>query len=74
LNINNVGDIVFENNLYKDTFLYVEDNVSITSDISSGVAREYADRTTFGKLIGWQTAAATSQQYQQFKFNTLVRH
>jgi len=68
LNINNVGDIVFENNLYKDTFLYVEDNVSITSDISSGVAREYVDRTTFGKLIGWQTAAASSQQYQQFKF------
>jgi hypothetical protein len=26
------------------------------------------DRTTFAKLIGWQTAAATSQQYQQFKF------
>jgi len=68
LNINNVGDIVFENNLYKDTFLYVEDNVSITSDISSGVAREYVDRTVFDKLIGWQTAAATSQQYQQFKF------
>jgi hypothetical protein len=68
LNINNVGDIVFENNLYKDTFLYVQDNVSITSDISSGVAREYVDRTVFGKLIGWQTAAASSQQYQQFKF------
>jgi len=69
LNINNVGDIVFENNLYKDTFLYVLDNVSVTSDISSGVAREYVDRTAYGKLIGWQTAAATSQQYQQFKFN-----
>ena len=69
LNINNVGDIVFENNLYKDTFLYVLDNVSVTSDISSGVAREYVDRTTFGRLIGWQPAAATSQQYQQFKFN-----
>jgi hypothetical protein len=68
LNINNVGDIVFENNLYKDTFLYVEDNVSITTDISSGSAREYADRTIYKKLIGWQTAAATSQQYQQFKF------
>jgi hypothetical protein len=68
LNINNVGDIVFENNLYKDTFLYVRDNVSTTLDISSGVAREYADRTNYAKLIGWQTAAATSQQYQQFKF------
>ena len=69
LNIDNVGDIVFENNLYKDTFLYVLDNVSVTSDISSGVAREYVDRTTFGKLIGWQPAVATSQQYQQFKFD-----
>jgi len=68
LNINNVGDIVFENNLYKDTFLYVEDNVSITSDISSGVARQYSDRVTFNRLLGWQTAAADSQQYQQFKF------
>jgi len=71
LNINNVGDIVFENNLYKDTFLYVEDNVSITVPISTGVAREYADRTTFVKLIGWQTAVASSQQYQQFKFIVL---
>jgi hypothetical protein len=68
LNINNVGDIVFENNLYRDTFLYVEDNVSITSDISSGVARQYSDRVTFNRLLGWQTAAAPSQQYQQFKF------
>jgi len=69
LNINNVGDIVFENNLYKDTFVYVVDNVSTTLDISSGAAREYATRTAFVKLIGWQTAAATSQQYQQFKFS-----
>jgi hypothetical protein len=68
LNINNVGDIVFDNNLYLDTFLYVRDNVSITSDISSGAAREYVDRTTFNKLIGWQNAISTSQQYQQFKF------
>ena len=68
LNINNVGDIVFENNLYVDTFLYVKDNVSITSDISSGSAKEYTDRTTYVKLIGWQDAITTSQIYQQFKF------
>jgi len=68
LNINNVGDIVFENNLYKDTFLYVSDNVSVTTSISSGSAREYADRTVYAKLIGWQTAATTSQIRQQFKF------
>ncbi len=68
LNINNVGDIVFDNNLYVDTFLYVVDNVSVTSDISSGSAREYNTRTTYQKLIGWQTAVVDQQIYQQFKF------
>jgi hypothetical protein len=66
LNINNVGDIVFENNLYKDTFLYVLDNVSRTVDLGTGVAREYTSRTEFKKLLGWQNAAVTSQLYQQF--------
>ncbi len=67
LNINNVGDIVFENNLYKDSFLYVVDNVSQTVDIGTGVAREYQTRTDFVRLLGWQNAAVTSQLYQQFK-------
>lgn len=68
LNINNVGDIVFENNLYKDTFLYVLDNVSVVKDISSGSARDYLDRVTYDRLIGWQTAATPSEIRQQFKF------
>ena len=69
LNINNVGDIVFDNNLYRDTFLYVVDNVSVTNDISSGSAREYSSRLTYNKLIGWQTAVVEQQIYQQFKFS-----
>jgi len=68
LNINNVGDIVFDNNLYVDTFTYTIDNVSTVSDISSGAAREYTDRVTYRKLIGWQTAVVEQQIYQQFKF------
>jgi hypothetical protein len=68
LNINNVGDIVFENNLYKDSFLYVEDNVSQTIELGTGVAREYQSRTEFKKLLGWQNAATTTQIYQQFQF------
>ena len=68
LNINNVGDIVFLNNLYNDTFLYVVDNVSVTSDISSGSIREYTTRVEYQKLLGWQTAVVDSQVYQQFKF------
>lgn len=69
LNINNVGDIVFENNLYKDSFLYVEDNASITSNISSGNIREYITRDTYEREIGWQAAATESQIRQQFKFS-----
>ena len=68
LNLNNVGDIVFENNLYKDTFLYVRDNVSTTEPISSGFVREYADRTTFTRLIGWVDAITDTEVRQQFKF------
>jgi hypothetical protein len=68
LSISNVGDIVFDNNLYKDTFVYTRDNVSVTIAISSGSAREYADRTVYTRLIGWQNAITTTQMYQQFKF------
>jgi hypothetical protein len=67
LNINNVGDIVFENNLYKDLFSYLNNNVSQTVEVSTGVAREYQTRTDFKKLLGWQNAATTSQLYQQFQ-------
>jgi len=68
LNINNVGDIVFDNNLYVDTFVYVVDNVSVTSDISTGSTREYANRIGYQKLLGWQNAVVPQQIYQQFKF------
>jgi len=69
LNINNVGDIVFDNNLYVDSFTYTIDNVSTVTPISSGAAREYATRTAYAKLIGWQTAVVEQQIYQQFQFN-----
>jgi len=68
LNLQNVGDIVFDNNLYKDTFIYTLDNVSVTLPISSGSAREYATRTEYQRLIGWQNAATPTKVYQQFKF------
>jgi len=68
LNLNNVGDIVFENNLYKDTFLYVRDNVSTTELISNGFVREYETRTVFQRQIGWNVAATDTQIRQQFKF------
>ena len=68
LNLNNVGDIVFENYLYTDTFLYVINSVSQEQPISQGFMRQYIDRTEFSNLIGWQTAAAESRQRQVFRF------
>lgn len=68
LSLNNVGDIVFDNNLYTDSFIYVNDNVSTQSLVSIGYAREYDSRTTYQSQLGWQTAAAKTQEYQQFQF------
>jgi hypothetical protein len=69
LNIDNVGDIVFENYLYTDSFVYVRDNVSQEIAVSSGIVRQFIDRVTFTDQIGWQTAAALSASRQVFKFS-----
>ena len=68
LNIANVGDIVFANNLYADSFVYTANNTSTTQPLSSGFVREYSDRVIFERLLGWLPAASTSLQYQQFRF------
>ena len=68
LSLTNVGDIVFDNNLYSDSFVYARDNVSTTAPISSGFVYEYASRTVYERLIGWQTAAVPTLMRQQFKF------
>jgi len=68
LNFNNVGDILFENYLYTDTFLYVRDAISVTEPVSLGFARQYIDRVTFSELIGWQPAAQQNRSRQVFRF------
>jgi hypothetical protein len=66
--INNVGDIVFVNNYYKDTFSYVVNRQSITESVGKGFARRYTSRTEYTDQIGWATAPYASQTYQQFEF------
>jgi len=68
LNINNVGDIVFENYLYTDTFLYVRDSVSFEEEISTGFVRQYLDRTLFSREIGWQDSIVENRSRQVFRF------
>jgi len=69
LTISNVGDIVFDNNLYTDTFLYVINRSSIESDISIGFARQYSSREVYQSLLGWQPAVTQSRSLQQFRFS-----
>jgi hypothetical protein len=69
LNLSNIGDIVFDNNLYTDTFVYVRDNESTVQEVSDGYVREYLDRVIFDREIGWQTAVTTSLVRQQFQFS-----
>lgn len=68
LNINNVGDIVFTNYLYTDTFLYVQDRVGQELAVSSGFVRQYFDRVDFSPLIGWLPAITQNRSRQIFRF------
>ena len=67
-NINNVGDIVFDNNLYQDTFVYTVNNVSTTKNVSIGFTREYQDKTSYNLKTGWEKAVYTTRQAQVFTF------
>ena len=69
LSISNVGDIVFDNNLYIDTFTYVKDTASSTQKIDTGIIRQYNTISTFNKLLGWQTHFDTNVQRQSFTFD-----
>jgi hypothetical protein len=68
LNLSNIGDIIFDNNLYTDTFIYVRNNESTVDSVSQGFVREYANRTDYIREIGWQRAATPSLVRQQFQF------
>ena len=69
LSLSNVGDIVFDNYFYKDTFVYVSADAGITTPVSDGFARQYQDRTVFTRELGWQNAIVKSASRQQFQFS-----
>ena len=69
LSLSNVGDIVFDNNLYKDTFVYAEGSIGVTQAISEGFVRQYSNRINYNLEIGWQTAITKTRARQQFQFS-----
>ena len=68
LSLTNIGDIVFDNNFYKDSFNYTVNSAGQTVALSTGFVREYSTRVTFEQEIGWQTAVTPSLIRQQFQF------
>jgi hypothetical protein len=68
LSLTNLGDIVFDNNFYKDSFSYTIDNAGKTVPLSTGFVHQYSTRVTSKREIGWQTAVTTSLVRQQFQF------
>ena len=68
LSLTNIGDIVFDNNLYTDSFNYTINQAGQTVPLSTGFVRQYRDRVNFVREIGWQTAITPSLIRQQFQF------
>ena len=68
LSLTNIGDIVFDNNFYKDSFNYTTNSTGQTVALSTGFVRQYNTRITFEREIGWQTAVTPSLIRQQFQF------
>ena len=69
VSIGNIGDILFDNNLYVDTFIYTPTGgTGVTVNVSTGFVHQYLDRITYTPEIGWQTAAIPSLARQQFQF------
>jgi len=68
LSLTNIGDIVFDNNFYVDSFNYTTNSVGQTIALSTGFVRQYSTRVTFDREIGWQTAVTPSLIRQQFQF------
>jgi hypothetical protein len=68
LSLTNLGDIVFDNNFYKDSFSYTLNSTGKTIPLSTGFVRQYSSRVTYEREIGWQTAITPSLVRQQFQF------
>jgi hypothetical protein len=65
LNIDNLGDIVFNNNLYSDTFSY---GTVPLKNISDGFIKKYDSRITSSNKIGWTKFIHDTATEQVFDF------
>ena len=75
-NIGNIGDILFDFDLQKDSFIYknIADIVTVTLD--KGYLKKSSDLTNFSFVNGWIKAITDSKQYvvQQFDGSDTVNY
>lgn len=64
--ITNIGDIVFELSLNTQIFSYINNNVATSQSINDGYVHSYITNIDYTRLLGWQTSAEYSIQYQIF--------
>ena len=72
-NIGNIGDILFDFNLQKDTFIYKELADIVTVDISKGYLKKTISIDTFDYVNGWEIAVENSKQYVTRQFDGTER-
>jgi len=66
LNIDNLGDIVFSNDLYTDKFTY--GSATFTKQVSDGHIRKYSNRTSYTNEVGWTKYIHDTTPEQIFNF------
>jgi hypothetical protein len=67
-NINNIGDIQFQNNYDSDKFTYLLGAVATTKNINTGLLIKNNGLTVGSKVNLWATVESLSKQYQLRKF------
>jgi hypothetical protein len=67
-NINNVGDILFENYFETDTFVYLSNDTSTTRVINDGFIKKFSSPTAYTRLNMWSKVKEETAQFQSFSY------
>jgi len=66
--VNNIGDIRFDVSFNSETFTYANNFTPTTGNVNTGFVYNSTGLVSYERLLGWQTAAGPSVQYQVFEF------
>jgi hypothetical protein len=68
-NINNIGDIVFDNDFDQDRFVYIRDNETLEVKVNTGTLHISTGIDTFENKNIWQRVQGNSFQYQIISYD-----